>query len=326
MTDLAAVLIARDEARCITRCLASLRPFVDRIVVLDTGSQDATPALAAAAGAQVYHAPWPDDFSAARNQALNLASATWNLIIDADETLTSGGEQLRPFCAGPPRLARLCVESADDSTDAAQSARSWITRLLPAGVRFAGRVHEQAISDLPRQDLPVLLAHDGYLTAQRSGKQARNRPLLLAELAERPTDPYLHFQLGRDAQATGDHAEACRWYQPALADPDAPWRHDLIIRLTHCLGQSGRRIEALRLCESQIAAFPHSPDLFFTLGNLCLDAALDDPAHALAHWLPSARAAWQRCLLIGERPDLNGSVAGRGSWLAQHNLDALAAA
>jgi hypothetical protein len=31
----------------------------------------------------------------------------------------------------------------------------------------------------------------------------------------------------------------------------------------------------------------------------------------------------QRCLAIGERPDLNGSVAGRGSWLAAHNLAAL---
>jgi len=325
MADLAAVLIVRDEARCITRCLASLRPFVDRMVVLDTGSRDDTPALAAAAGALVHHAPWPGDFAAARNQALDLAGAAWNLIVDADEWLASGGEHLRAFCAGPQRLGRLCVDSADDSVPGQrQSARSWITRLLPAGVRFAGRVHEQAVSDLPRHDLAVVIGHDGYLAAQRVGKQARNRPLLLAELAEHPGDAYLHFQLGRDAEAAGDLAEACRWYQPALDDGDAPWRHELVVRLMHCLGQTGRRAEALHLGNSQIAAFPTSPDLFFTLGNLCLDAGLDDPANALTHWLPSARAAWERCLILGERPDLNGSVAGRGSWLARHNLDVLA--
>jgi glycosyltransferase involved in cell wall biosynthesis len=36
------VLIARDEARCITRCIASLKGVVDKVVVLDTGSRDAT--------------------------------------------------------------------------------------------------------------------------------------------------------------------------------------------------------------------------------------------------------------------------------------------
>ncbi|RYG22402.1 MAG: glycosyltransferase family 2 protein, partial [Burkholderiales bacterium] len=64
--SIAAVLIVRDEARCIERCLKSIRPHVDRIVVLDTGSVDGTPALAAACGAAVHHLEWPNDFSVAR--------------------------------------------------------------------------------------------------------------------------------------------------------------------------------------------------------------------------------------------------------------------
>jgi glycosyltransferase involved in cell wall biosynthesis len=324
--DLAAVMIARDEARCITRAIASLRPFVDRVVVLDTGSRDDTPALAAAAGAQVFHLPWPDDFSAARNHALTCADAAWNLIIDADEWIAEGGEALRAFCSGPPRLGRLCVQSEDDANAARQQARSWITRLLPAGVRFAGRVHEQAVSPLPRHDLPVVLGHDGYLTAQRAGKQARNRPLLLAELAAHPGDPYLCFQLGRDDEAMGNHADACAWYDRAAPAPDASWHHEWAIRRLHCMGQSGRRHEALNWAATLIPTFAQSPDFFFTLGNLSLDAAMADPARAHSHWLPQAQAAWTRCLALGERPDLNGSVAGRGSWLAQHNLDVLNAA
>jgi hypothetical protein len=51
--------------------------------------------------------------------------------------------------------------------------------------------------------------------------------------------------------------------------------------------------------------------------------AADSPDQA-EHLLPMIEDAWQRCLEIGERPDLPGSVAGRGSDLAAHNL-ALAA-
>jgi len=77
--DLVLAVIARDESRCIARCLQSARPFVDRMLVLDTGSVDETPAIARACGAEVHHAVWPDDFAAARNLALQLADADWSL-------------------------------------------------------------------------------------------------------------------------------------------------------------------------------------------------------------------------------------------------------
>lgn len=327
---IAAVLIMRNEARCIGRCLTSLAPHVDRLFCLDTGSTDDTIAIAKAHGATVAQMVWPDDFSKARNQALALADADWNLIVDADEWIAQGGEHIRAFCKGKPRLGRVCVLSDDDAAGMLQDgampkSRSWITRILPRGVRFAGRVHEQAVSNLPREKLDVHIGHDGYLAAHMVTKQGRNRALLLAELAARPGDAYLQFQLGRDAEGARDHAEACHWYEQALAGvaPDMAWRHDLVLRYLHCLGRSGRRGEALIMAEAQMATYPTSPDLFFVIGNLCLDAAGHEPARALDHWLPLAVTAWQRCLEIGERPDLEGSVAGRGSHLAQHNLAVL---
>jgi hypothetical protein len=69
---IALVLIARDEARAIERCLTSVRPWVDEMIVLDTGSVDDTPAIAARCGARVTHFAWIDDFAAARNAALDL--------------------------------------------------------------------------------------------------------------------------------------------------------------------------------------------------------------------------------------------------------------
>ena len=80
---------------------------------------------------------------------------------------------------------------------------------------------------------------------------------------------------------------------------------------------------ALDLAERELPAWQESPDFFFVLGNLLLDRALADPAQAVGHWLPLAGTAWERCLAIGERPDLEGSVTGRGSHLARHNLEVL---
>jgi glycosyltransferase involved in cell wall biosynthesis len=325
---IAATLIARNEARCIARCLDSVRPFVDRMLVLDTGSTDGTPDIAQGSGADVHHLDWPDDFSVARNRALDLADADWNLILDADEWIESGGDGLRAWCEGPPRLGRICVHSAFD--DAGNSiggristSRSWITRVLPRGVRFQGRVHEQADSPLPRERLDFHVGHDGYLDAQMAGKRDRNRALLMRDLQDHPDDPYLAFQLGREAEGRDEFAAACEWYEKAFsqASSNVGWFHDLLVRFLHSLGQAGRVVEALRLAETQMPAWEHSPDFFFVVGNLALDRAMEEPVHALDQWLPLAVSCWERCLEIGERPDLEGSVDGRGGRLAQHNLD-----
>ena len=92
---IALVMIARNEARCIGRCLESVAPWVDQMIVLDTGSSDQTIAIARSLGAEVYHFNWCDDFSAARNAALDHSRADWNLVLDADEWLISGGPLLR---------------------------------------------------------------------------------------------------------------------------------------------------------------------------------------------------------------------------------------
>lgn len=322
----AAVLIVRNEARCIERCLASAAPWVDRIVVLDTGSVDETPELARHSGAEVHHLDWPNDFSIARNHALDLADADWNLILDADEWIAGGGETLRSWIAGPPRLGRVAINSSfEDEHGIIRNNVSWVTRLLPRGARFVGRVHEQVVSALPRVKTEVRLDHDGYREAQMASKRDRNRPLLLRELEDRPEDPYLLYQLGKDAEGHDEMALASDYYTRAFARTQRGdmWFLDLLWRHLHALGRTGNIPQALDLALQWIEQIPDSPDLFFVTANLGLDRAIEDPAHALDCWLPLAMSAWKRCLEIGERPDLEGSVIGRGSFLAQQNLELL---
>lgn len=104
----ALVMITRNEARCIARSLRSMRPWVDEMIVLDTGSTDETTRIAAEEGARVAHFRWVDDFSAARNAALDMSHADWNIVVDADEHLVAGGEVLASLRqTAPDFLGRL---------------------------------------------------------------------------------------------------------------------------------------------------------------------------------------------------------------------------
>lgn len=326
MACISLVMIARDEARCIERCLRSAAGWVDDMWVLDTGSVDDTPAIARRCGAQVVPWSWREDFAAARNAALDLSASDWNLVLDADEWIAGAAGALQDWCHDPrPRIGLLRVASlVDGAGGGTQLAPSWLPRLLPRGVRYTGRVHEQPQSALLRQRLALQVLHDGYLPAQMGRKQGRNRALLQRALQDDDQDPYLHYQLGKDHEVHGDYAAAAPCYARALTAVDAlaAWRHDLVLRCLFTLKKLRRYDDALQLAEREMPLWDHSPDFYFTLGDLLLDAAAGQPQH-VATLLPLAEAAWRRALDIGENPSLPDTVLGRGSFLAAHNLAVL---
>ena len=326
MNTIALVMIARNEARCIERCLASARPWVDQLLVLDTGSTDATAAIARRCGARVARFDWVDDFAAARNAALALTDAPWRLVLDADEWIADGGAALAALRSQPAGfIGQLRVDSAfDDAQGGVGQAPSWLPRVLPHGVRYTGRVHEQPQSALPRQRLPVTIAHDGYRNAQMTLKHGRNERLLGLALAEQPDDAYLHYQLGKDLELRAHFAAAEPHYAEALqgCEAQAAWRHDLVLRRLFTLKKLMRFDAAVALAEQEMPRWPDSPDFFFTLGDVLLDWAASAPARA-GELLPMIEASWLRAIEIGEQPQLQDSVRGRGSYLAAHNLGLL---
>jgi hypothetical protein len=331
----ALVMIARNEAAGIVRALASAQRCVDDLVVLDTGSTDATVALARSAGARVAHFDWIDDFAAARNAALAIADADWNLIVDADEWIASGGLDLLALRhTAPDFVGMLRVDSRFDIPQGVSTSPSWLPRVLPRGVRYAGNIHEQPVHDLRLHRLATVLDHDGYRAHALKAKSGRNAGLLARALAQAPDDAYLHYQAGKDHdvyeryEAAAEHFARSRACEPSTAavgtlTGTAPgWHHDRLVREIHALKRCHRHGEAVMLAEDAMAAWPDSPDLFFALGDLLLDWATEAPRRA-ADLLPMIEAAWLRCLEIGERPDLEGTVAGRGTYLAAHNLAVL---
>ena len=105
---LTCLVIARDEASVIGRCLDSLcytpvyddwpaekRPVWDELIVVDTGSSDDTCEIAKSHGAKTAQFTWANDFAAARNFAESLATGDYVMWIDADEELIGGHDIIR---------------------------------------------------------------------------------------------------------------------------------------------------------------------------------------------------------------------------------------
>jgi hypothetical protein len=98
---LSACIIARDEELHLPDCLASVA-FCDEVVVVDSGSRDATVAIARAAGAHVVQQPWLG-YAAQRNVAADHATGEWVLEVDADERVSPPlRAEIEAFLAGPP--------------------------------------------------------------------------------------------------------------------------------------------------------------------------------------------------------------------------------
>ncbi len=205
MPTLSLCLIAKNEEGFLPGCLKSVADVVDQMVVVDTGSTDATPEIAAAAGALVVHRAWDDDFSAARNAALDAATGDFVLVLDADERLV-GGSALRSTLDGPLDVGMLSLHNADaldapfaDVLDGSRRLDDPV--LLPRifrrtpDLRWEGRIHEQPRTWLlgerrvSRVD-GVAIVHLGSVPAVREGraKRARNIRLLRAHCAEAPDD------------------------------------------------------------------------------------------------------------------------------------------
>src|SRR5690348_4619940 len=87
--------IVKNEERALPRCLESVRGLAGELIIVDTGSTDATRRTAADFGAQVMNYDFAvPDFAAARNHGLDQASGDWIVVLDADETLEPGSAQL----------------------------------------------------------------------------------------------------------------------------------------------------------------------------------------------------------------------------------------
>lgn len=283
---ISACLIVRDEEEHLERCLRSLAGVAQEIVVVDTGSKDGTVSIAKRHGAVIGHFDWCDDFSAARNAALELATGNWILWIDADEELVADSMAAFRRAVVRPQFGGfdISIVNFTDDHDGGESFQHCPTRFfrnLP-GIRFTGRIHEQVTPSLIELGLPwarlegAQILHYGYLPEEmeRKSKLQRTIGMLEREVQMNPEDSFQWFNLAnaylvsrRFPEAT-HAARRCTAYLRS-ADPYAENCYHVWIQAA--LG--GNEVEeALAVCDEAEAKGLCGPSILFDKCQVLLRA------------------------------------------------------
>lgn len=87
MQQLTAVILTKNEEANIIDVVKNAFAVADKVLIVDSGSTDATVELAKESGAEVIYREWDNDFAAQRNFALKYIDTYWTLYLDADERL-----------------------------------------------------------------------------------------------------------------------------------------------------------------------------------------------------------------------------------------------
>ena len=95
MITVSVCMIVKNEEHCLERCLKSLVPVADEIIVVDTGSDDGTKDIAKKYTDKIYDFAWTGSFSDARNYSFSLAGCDYIYCADADEELDE--ENIKKF-------------------------------------------------------------------------------------------------------------------------------------------------------------------------------------------------------------------------------------
>ena len=167
MPKLSVIVITKNEAHNIGDCLKSVS-FGDELIVVDSGSRDATAAIAAALGAQVeVHGDWLG-FGIQKNRALALATGDWVLSIDADERVSPPLRSEIEAALGAPRFDAYSFPRRSSYCGQVISHSGWspdrVTRLFRRGsASFSDDlVHEKLLTSGRVGELNGPVEHESY--------------------------------------------------------------------------------------------------------------------------------------------------------------------
>ncbi len=280
-------MIVRDSSRTLPACLESIRPWVDEMIIVDTGSVDETPRIVESFGGRLFHFPWCDDFSAARNESLRHARGDWLFWMDSDDTITPDcGRGLRRLadCEVPPEVLGFIVqvhcpgtgEDGGPDFDVTMVDHVKLFRNRPE-LRFDHRIHEQILpairaagGEVAWTDLYVVHSGSDQSPAGQEKKRERDLRILNLELSERPEHPFTLFNLGMTYCHGSRFEEAVDYLRRGIVRSRAgePHLRKAFALLAYALMRLGRHGDAMEAIRWGRALFPLAIELRFREGVL----------------------------------------------------------
>lgn len=301
-------LIVKNEEARLEKCLAAIKKVLDavpgEIVVVDTGSADATVDIAKKYTDKVYNFKWIDDFSAARNYGLSKCSGEWFMYLDADEVLDEDVTPLVEFLKDESdtvnvgfankkahaNSARLLLKNyADSECEVYTESRNlrlvrMSCRIPMDGVetdgqlqspKFTGAVHEGLPCIKPCAVLEQIVHHYGYIADGNGGfsdamleKHRRNMPALLKLYEEDKTKPRTLAHLFYSCEPQDKERYLTEWYGLL----NLPYRDEyslpVYVALIQILNDGGCYEDALFYAEEYLKSY--GEDSVTTLSVLAL--------------------------------------------------------
>jgi tetratricopeptide (TPR) repeat protein len=221
-------MIVKNEEKELPLCVNSVKPVLDEIIIVDTGSSDNTKEVARQLGARVFDFAWVDDFSAARNHSILRATGDYILWLDADDRVDEGEvEKIRLLKQNFPwKKNQAYYLTVNSQSPADGETHFYQLRIFPnvAGARFEGRVHEQVFYRLKELGIEsvqtdIMIRHTGYRDeATIRQKSERNLKIIQDELGGDPQNLVLHYNAARTLGGIGRLAEAIEHMEKILGN------------------------------------------------------------------------------------------------------------
>ncbi|MEI7026919.1 glycosyltransferase [Paenibacillus sp. y28] len=303
---IAAVVIAKNDEHRIKRCLESLVPAVDEIVLVNYGSTDKTVEMASSVPkVRIVQTEWDNNFAAVRNAGLEGLEADWALFVDPDEVLYAEDvEAVRQAAglferfAGVKVLEILHVTTAESGLQRVDMKE----RLFPVnkGLSFHGRIYERVgrineegkwTHNFPHPIVNIRLEKERLEESELKKKDRviGNLTMLRSMIEEEPDEPSWPLFYAREhLLAGGQIDEALRYLELAENRSDNAPEFDKILDVYVLQAklnmQLGSTQAAELACRKALEQAPDYPDAHFLLAHIRMDQAVRLVANAEEHF------------------------------------------
>ncbi|NLM74439.1 MAG: glycosyltransferase [Clostridiaceae bacterium] len=281
-------LIVKNEADNIARCLDSVKTISDEIIVVDTGSTDNTVEIARSFGARVYFYEWDNNFSNAKNFALDKATGDWIIFLDADEYFDSDT---------PKNLLQMLKRINNDKDHDAvlfkmchtEGYNGRIISVTPTvrafrglnKIRFFGSVHEQPLNkdntlyaaNMTDYD-SLVVYHTGYSSVLLPEKVNRNLEILKNEIVNNNITHFTYYYMSSLYNNLNNPEECIKYALLALKEPGfektilAYQPYVFIIDNMLKLKTKYKFEEIEKYINEAIGRFPTHPEIWYVTGNV----------------------------------------------------------
>lgn len=233
MINLSLCIITKNEAKHLDKCLASCISICDEIILVDSGSSDSTIEIAKKFGAKIYQIDWRDDYSYARNIAIEKASGKWILFLDGDEYLVNGNKILKSLEKAEDVVGGFYIERKDAFYHPENGKICFvpigITRIIKnhKKIRFEEPVHEFAGRSVLKSGFKLSYIDKAYIHHNiiansktfLNQKQKKYLRLIENSVEKDPKNFWQRYHQGKTLWFFSRYQDSLNVFQEVLNDP-----------------------------------------------------------------------------------------------------------